>query len=123
MTLPYRQRRKLRRIRQALRLTDPQLASMLLIFAKLSAGEQMPGWEQLTRRPPPPLAVAARLVRALARLAGRVLRALWGLVRLTARGVMAAAGWLRRAARRAAGWLAGPGPEPALRGNATLKNE
>jgi hypothetical protein len=123
MSLPYRQRRQLRRIRQALRLSDPRLTSRLLIVAKLSAGEQMPGREQLIRRRPPPLAAAARLIRALARLAGRVLRALWGLVRLTARGVVAVARWLGNGVRRAAGRLAGRGPGPTLHSNATLRND
>jgi hypothetical protein len=83
----------------------------------------MPGWEQLTRRLPAPLAAVAGLVRALARLAGAVLRGLWALLRLMVRGATAVAGWLWHGVRRAAGWLAGRGPEPAMHGNATLRNE
>jgi hypothetical protein len=69
MTLPYRQERLLRRIDRALCRSDPHLASMLSIFARIGADERMPGWEQ--RRPPPswgwrvllwPLASAAFLV-------------------------------------------------------------
>jgi hypothetical protein len=45
-------RRRLRRIDRELRRSDPELASMLAIFARLNAGEAMPGWEQV--RPPPP---------------------------------------------------------------------
>jgi hypothetical protein len=47
MSIPYRQRRLLRRIDHSLRQSDPDLQSMLLIFARLNAGEQMPAWEQL----------------------------------------------------------------------------
>jgi hypothetical protein len=45
-------RRRLRRIDRELRRSDPELASMLAIFARLNVGEAMPGWEQV--RPPPP---------------------------------------------------------------------
>ena len=45
-------RRRLRRIDRELRRSDPELASMLAIFARLNAGEAMPGWEQV--RPPAP---------------------------------------------------------------------
>ena len=51
MTLPYREERLLRRVDHALRRSDPDLASMLSIFARLSAAEVMPAREQL--RPPP----------------------------------------------------------------------
>jgi hypothetical protein len=47
MSIPYRQRRLLRRIDHSLRQSDPDLQSMLLIFARLNADEQMPAWEQL----------------------------------------------------------------------------
>jgi hypothetical protein len=47
MSVPYRQRRLLRRIDHSLRRSDPDLQSMLLIFARLNAGEEMPAWEQL----------------------------------------------------------------------------
>ena len=47
MSIPYRQRRLLRRIDHSLRQSDPDLQSMLLIFARLNAGEEMPAWEQL----------------------------------------------------------------------------
>jgi hypothetical protein len=51
MTLPYRQRRVLRRAAHALRRSDPELASMLSIFARLAGGEAMPAEEQLPPRP------------------------------------------------------------------------
>ena len=66
MCLPCRQERLLRCADRVLSRSDPHLASMLSIFARLSAGERMPGREQL--RPPPdrvllrPVAAAAFLV-------------------------------------------------------------
>jgi len=50
MTLPYRQERLVRRADHALRRSDPDLASMLSIFARLSAAEGMPAREQLRPR-------------------------------------------------------------------------
>jgi hypothetical protein len=47
MNVPYRQRRRLRRIDRALRRSDPGLAAMLSIFARLNADEAIPAWEQL----------------------------------------------------------------------------
>jgi hypothetical protein len=47
MTLAYRQERLLRRADHALRRSDPDLASMLSIFTRLTAAEGMPGREQL----------------------------------------------------------------------------
>jgi hypothetical protein len=47
MTLPYRQERLLRRTDHALCQSDPELASMLSIFARITAPEGLPAWEQL----------------------------------------------------------------------------
>jgi hypothetical protein len=47
MTLPYRQEWLLRRADLALCRSDPYLASMLSIFARLTAAEAMPVGEQL----------------------------------------------------------------------------
>jgi hypothetical protein len=47
MTLAYRQERLLRRTDHALCRSDPYLASMLSIFAQLTAAEAMPIGEQL----------------------------------------------------------------------------
>jgi hypothetical protein len=47
MTLPYRQERLVRRADRVLRRSDPDLASMLSIFARLAAAEGMPAREQL----------------------------------------------------------------------------
>jgi len=49
MTLPYRQERLLRRTARALSESDPDLASMLSIFARITEAEGLPAWEQ--RRP------------------------------------------------------------------------
>ncbi|MGD0068698.1 MAG: hypothetical protein ABSB76_35360 [Streptosporangiaceae bacterium] len=47
MTLTFRQERILRRAEHALGRSDPDLASMLSIFARLTAAEGMPAREQL----------------------------------------------------------------------------
>jgi hypothetical protein len=73
MTLPYREERLLRRVDQALRQSDPDLASLLSVFARLNAAEAMPAGERL--RPQPswawrvllwPVAAVASLLAALA---------------------------------------------------------
>jgi hypothetical protein len=51
VTLPYRQERLLRRAERTLRRSDPDLASMLSIFARLATAEQLPAQEQLRPRP------------------------------------------------------------------------
>jgi hypothetical protein len=50
MTLPYRQERLLRRADRALCHSDPELASMLSIFARADAADGLPAWEQLRPR-------------------------------------------------------------------------
>ena len=50
MTLPYRQERLLRQTDRALSESDPDLASMLAIFAQITAAERLPAWEQLRPR-------------------------------------------------------------------------
>jgi hypothetical protein len=50
MTLAYRQERLLRHADHALCRSDPDLASMLSIFARLTASEAMPAREQLRPR-------------------------------------------------------------------------
>jgi hypothetical protein len=47
MTLPYRQERLLRRTDRALSESDPDLAAMLSIFARITAADGLPAWEQL----------------------------------------------------------------------------
>jgi hypothetical protein len=50
MSLSHHQRRQLRRMEARMLRSDPQLAAMLTIFARLSAGEFMPAWEQIATR-------------------------------------------------------------------------
>ena len=47
MGLPVRQRRVLDRIERSLRGSDPKLAALYAIFARLNRGEEMPRAEQL----------------------------------------------------------------------------
>jgi hypothetical protein len=58
MGLPVRQRRVLERIESALRGSDPKLAAIYAIFARLNRDEEMPRAEQLRHRA---LLVLARL--------------------------------------------------------------
>jgi len=51
MTLPYREERLLRRVDHALRRSDPDLASLLLIFDWLNAADAMPARERLRPQP------------------------------------------------------------------------
>ena len=50
MSLSHHQQRQLHRIESGLLGADPQLAEMLGIFGKLSAGQAMPSWEQVPTR-------------------------------------------------------------------------
>jgi hypothetical protein len=52
VTLPYRQGRLVRRAERALCRSDPDLASMLSIFARLAAAERMPSQQQWRPRLP-----------------------------------------------------------------------
>lgn len=63
MSLPHRQRHQLHLMGRALRATDPHLVAMLVIFARLAAGEAMPGWEHVPRRRPRLLLAAMAIVR------------------------------------------------------------
>ena len=51
MIRSHRQQHQLQRIETGLLQTDPQLAEMLGIFGKLTAGQAMPAWEQVPARP------------------------------------------------------------------------
>jgi Protein of unknown function (DUF3040) len=46
MSLNHRQQRELQRIESRLLQSEPHLAAMLAVFARLSAGQRMPAWEQ-----------------------------------------------------------------------------
>jgi hypothetical protein len=49
MQIPYRQRRRLRRIEHTLRRSDPRLAMMLAIFTELHASDALASPEQRAR--------------------------------------------------------------------------
>ena len=103
MTLPHRQERVLRRADHALRRSDPYLASMLSIFAQLTAADAMPAGEQLRSQQTWalrvllwPTAAAAFIVAfaadggtRAARACGAASRALWR--RVSAKPVKSAA--------------------------------
>ena len=69
MGLPVRQRRVLERIDGALRGSDPKLAALYAIFARLTRDEDMPRAEQLRHRA---LLVFARLRLVLAAIGRRL---------------------------------------------------
>jgi hypothetical protein len=50
MGLSHHQQHQLHRIETGLLRSDPQLTAMLGMFGRLSAGEAMPAWEQVTSR-------------------------------------------------------------------------
>ena len=69
MTLTYRQERLLRHADRALSQSDPDLATMLSIFAQITAAEGLPAWEQLGARLNRALTIALWPVAALVFLA------------------------------------------------------
>lgn len=75
MSPSFRQRHRLRCMRRTLSNSAPQLASMLVIFGRLYAGEDLPGQERARRRMLVPLRALARAAWAVACLCGRALRA------------------------------------------------
>jgi Protein of unknown function (DUF3040) len=50
MSIRHHQQHQLDRIETGLLRADPQLAEMLGVFGKLSAGQAMPSWEQVPTR-------------------------------------------------------------------------
>jgi hypothetical protein len=85
MTLSYRQERLLRRADRELTESDPDLASMLSIFARIAASDRLPAWEQL----------GARLTRGLSVL-------LWPVAALVFLAVFMVDGEIRPATARGA---------------------
>src|SRR5271165_2062043 len=69
MGLPVRQRRVLERIENALRGSDPKLAALYAIFARLTRDEEMPRAEQLRHRV---LLVLARVRHVPVAIGGRL---------------------------------------------------
>jgi Protein of unknown function (DUF3040) len=50
MSLNYSEQRQLHRIESRLLRSDPNLAGMLAVFGRLSAGQRMPAWEEVATR-------------------------------------------------------------------------
>jgi hypothetical protein len=69
MCLSARDQRQLNDIGEALRRSDARLASMLVIFARLGAGEPMPGCENVAA----PSGRAGSVLRATAAAAARLI--------------------------------------------------
>ena len=65
MSLSHHQQHQLHRIETGLLQADPQLADMLGIFGKLSAGQAMPAWEQVPTRRDRVRQAAALTVQAI----------------------------------------------------------
>ena len=83
MSLSHHQQRQMYRIEAGLLRADPQLAAMLGIFGKLSAGQAMPAWEQVPARRDRVRQAAALTVQAIilaAAAIGLLLRAILALV-------------------------------------------
>ena len=95
MSLPYRQRRRLRRTRRTLHVSEPRLAAMMIMFARLNAGEAMPARERVRRRLPWPVRALARTVRALARAVWAVAHAVWAVLRWCGRAAVSCVRLLR----------------------------
>jgi hypothetical protein len=89
MSLNHRQLHRLHRIESGLLRSDPQLAAMMAVFTRLSAGQYLPAWEQVTTRPERIRQAAASIVKAIAVVAaavGLLVNAVRGLVRAVVMG-------------------------------------
>ena len=83
MSLSHHHQRQLHRIETGLLWADPQLAAMLGIFGKISAGQAMPAWEQVPARRDRVRQAAALTVQAVTLAAaaiGLLLRAVLALL-------------------------------------------
>jgi Protein of unknown function (DUF3040) len=72
MSLSHHQQRQLHRIESGLLQADPQLAAMLGIFGKISAGQAMPSWEQVSTRRDRVRQAAALTVQAVSLAAAAI---------------------------------------------------
>ncbi len=106
MSLSHHQQRQLYRIESGLLRADPQLAAMLGIFGKISAGQVMPAWEQVPARRDRIQQAAALTVQAVTLAAAAVGLLLSAILAL----IIVVVGPRRR--RR----LPAPGPERTRRG-------
>ena len=108
MSLSHHQQRQLHRIETGLLGAGPQLAEMLGIFGKLTAGQAMPAREQVPARRDRIQQAAALTVAAAALAAAAV-----GLLLSAILALLIAAGPRHRRRRPA------PGPERTRRGRGT----
>ena len=109
MSLSHHQQHQLHRIETGLLGADPQLAEMLGIFGKLSAGQAMPSWEQVPTRRDRVRQTAALAVQAVTLAAAAIGLLLSAILAL----VIVVAGTRHRRRRPA------PGPERTRRGRGT----
>jgi len=105
MSLSHHHQRQLHRIETGLLRADPQLAAMLGIFGKISAGQAMPAREQVPARRDRVRHAAALTVQAVTLAAAAI-----GLLLSAILALLIAAGPRHR--RR----LPAPGPERTRRG-------
>ncbi len=108
MSLSHHQQHQLYRIETGLLRADPQLAEMLGIFGKLTAGQAMPSWEQVPARRDRARQAAALTVAAVTLAAAAI-----GLLLSAILALLIAVG-TRRGHR-----LPAPGPERTRRGRGT----
>jgi hypothetical protein len=73
MSLNHRQQHQLYRIEFRLRRSEPHLAAMLTVFDRLSAGEGLPAWEQVSCRRDRIGQAAAQIRQAVAILTATVI--------------------------------------------------
>jgi hypothetical protein len=106
MSLSHHHQRQLYRIESGLLQADPQLAAMLGIFGRLSAGEAMPSWEQVPTRRDRVRQAAALTVQAVTMAAAAV-----GLLFSAILALLIVVAGTRHRRRRPA-----PGPERTRRG-------
>lgn len=72
MSLSHHQRHQLYRIESRLLRSDPQLAAMLAVFARLSAGQRLPSWEHIATRLDRVRQAAALIAQEIAVIAAAV---------------------------------------------------
>jgi hypothetical protein len=107
MSLSHHRQRQLHRIEAGLLRADPQLAAMLGIFGKLSAGQAMPSWEQVPTRRDRIRQAAALTVQAIALAAAAI-----GLLISAIFALLIVVAGTRHGPHR----LPAPGPERSRRG-------
>jgi hypothetical protein len=72
MSLNHCQRHQLHRIEARMLRSDPQLAEMLRVFGRLSAGQRMPTWEHVATRPDRIRQAAALIAEAITLMAAAI---------------------------------------------------